>query len=134
MCWTQLDALPHAAVQVRSMPAIPAQPGAVPASVNRMSTLPPQLSVAVAEPVCAGSLASPHCSCASGGQVTTGAVVSTKRMCWTQLDTLLHASVAVQVRSMPATPVQPAAAAASVCAMVGAAPQLSVAVAEPVCA
>src|SRR6266496_1435161 len=53
-------------------------------------------------------------------------------MCWTQVATLWQASSAIQVRSMPALPVQLAAVGASLCVMVIGWPQLSVAVAEPV--
>src|SRR5579859_1884154 len=40
------------------------------------------------------------------GQLMSGAVVSAKLRCWTQLVALPHASVAVQVRSIPDWPVQ----------------------------
>src|SRR5439155_20099776 len=79
-----------------------------------------------------GSVASPHWSCWSAGQVIAGAVVSTKMMCWTQVAVLPQPSVAFQVRSIPASPVQPAGVAASVKSIVTGPGQLSVAVAEPV--
>ena len=66
----------------------------------------PQLSVAAAEPVLAGSVESPQARTLSGGQVMTGGVVSAKLMCWMQLAVLPQLSVAVQVRSIPAWPVQ----------------------------
>src|SRR2546426_7358488 len=91
-----------------------------------------QLSVAVAEPVLPGSVLSPHCRCLSGGQVMTGGVVSTKSMCWTQVAVLPHPSVAFQVRSIPATPAQPAGVPASVELISTTPPQLSLAVADPV--
>src|SRR5207249_2088209 len=74
-----------------------------------------------------------HWSVAVAGQVMTGAVVSTKMMCWMQVLELPQASVAFHVRSM-FRPVQPppAAAGVSVKLMVGAPPQLSVAVAVSV--
>src|ERR1051325_4476277 len=53
MCWTQVASLPQPSVafQVRSMPALLVQLGAVAASVWVMAGVPPQLSVAVAVPV-----------------------------------------------------------------------------------
>src|SRR3989449_5160985 len=89
------------------------------------------MSVAVAEPVLLGAVDSPHCRCLSAGQAITGAVVSTKSMCWTQVEKLPHASVAFQVRSIPALLLQLAGVGASVKPMVGGPPQLSVAVAGP---
>src|SRR5262245_3812658 len=68
----------------------------------------------------------------SGSAEITGAVVSTKVMCCTQVATFPHASVAFQVRSRPALVVQLAAVAASVKVMTGVTLQLSVAVALPV--
>src|SRR6266540_3623053 len=135
-CWTQVSRLPQASVafQVRSMPARPAQPATGGASVKVIVTIPAQLSVAVAEPVWAGSIGSPQLSCWSAGQVTAGGVVSTKVRCWTQEARLPQASVAFQVRSMPGRPAQPASAGASVKLIVITPAQLSVAVAEPVCA
>src|SRR6266542_3999534 len=134
-CWTQVARLPQASVafQVRSMPARPAQPATGGASVKVIVTIPAQLSVAVAEPVWAGSIGSPQLSCCSAGQVMAGGVVSTKVRCWTQVSRLPQASVAFQVRSMPGTPAQPAGVAASVKVILTVPPQLSVAVAEPVC-
>src|SRR5437762_8301400 len=134
MCWTQVAVLPHASVafQVRSIPGTPAQPAGVPASVELIHTTPPQLSLAVAEPVLLGAVESPHCSCLSGGQLMTGGVVSTKSMCWTQVAVLPHPSVALQVRLIPGTPAQPAGVPESVELICTAPPQLSVAVAEPV--
>src|SRR5207247_10918544 len=103
----------------------------VAASVWVMAGVPPQLSVAVAVPVFAGAVESPQASALSAGQVITGGVVSAKVMCWTQVLMLPQASVAFQVRSMPALPVQLAGVAASVNVMAGVPPQLSVAVAVP---
>src|SRR5206468_1013869 len=87
MCCTQVLVLSQAsaAFQVRSMPALPVQLAGVAASLNVMAGVPPQLSVAVAEPVFAGAVESPHCNCLSGGQAITGAVVSAKVMCCTQV-------------------------------------------------
>src|SRR5258706_14593 len=55
-------------------------------------------------------------------------------MVWTQVASLLEASVAFQVRWMPAWPVQLAASGASLWLITGALSQLSVAVALPVLA
>ena len=61
-----------------------------------------------------------------------GGVVSTKMMCWRQVAVLPQPSVAVQVRSIPGTPVQLAAVALSANVIATGAGQLSPAVAEPV--
>src|SRR6266536_6133065 len=114
------------------MPALPVQLAAVGASLCVIVTGWPQLSVAVAKPVLLGSVESPHARTLSNGQVITGGVVSAKVMCWTQVATLWQASSAIQVRSMPALPVQLAAVGASLCVIVTAWPQLSVALAKPV--
>src|SRR5205809_7824097 len=115
MCWTQVAVLPHpsVALHVRSIPGTPVQPAAVAPSANVIATGAAQLSVAVAEPVLDGSVEAPHWSWRSGGQLIVGAVVSTNVMCWMQVAVLPHPSVAVQVRSIPGTPVQLAAVAAS---------------------
>src|SRR6266568_596720 len=97
------------------MPALPVQFAAVGASLCVMVTGRPQLSVAVAEPVLLGSVASPHARSLSTGQVITGGVVSVKVMCWTHVATLWQESSAFHVRSMPALPVQFAAVGASLC-------------------
>src|SRR6266542_2396965 len=75
-CWTQVARLPQASVafQVRSIPGTPAQAIAVIASGKVIVTGPPQLSVAVAEPVCAGSVGSRQLSCWSAGQVMAAGV------------------------------------------------------------
>src|SRR5881409_2438159 len=134
MCCTQVLMLPQAswAFQVRAMPALPVQLAGVAASVKVMVTGWPQLSVALALPVLAGAVQSPQARTLSAGQVMTGATVSAKVMCCTQLLLLPQASSAFQVRSMPALPVQLAGVAASVKVIVGLPPQLSVAVALPV--
>src|SRR6266542_795016 len=134
MCWTQPATLPQASVafQERSMPGRPAQPAGVAVSVKLTATVPPQLSVAVAEPVWAGSVGSPQLSCRSVGQVMAGGMVSTKERRRTQVARLPQASVAFQVRSRPGRPAQPAGVAASVKVIVTIPAQLSVAVAEPV--
>src|SRR5216117_2485653 len=108
MCCTQVLMLPQASVafQVRSMPGWLVQLAGVPESVKVMVTVWPQLSVAVSLPVLAGAVESPQASTLSAGQVMTGGVVSAKVMCCTQLALFWQASVAVQVRSMPAWPVQ----------------------------
>src|SRR5207247_943546 len=93
-----------------------------------------QLSVAVTAAVLHGPGAGwPHSTTASAGTPwSSGTVVSTKVMCCTQVSKLPQPSVAFQVRSMPALPVQLAAAGASVWVMVTWWSQLSVAVAVPV--
>src|SRR5437773_1216529 len=134
MCWTELVTLPQAsvAVQVRAIPGTPTQPGGVAVSVKLIATVPPQLSVAVAEPVWVGSVGSPQLSCWSAGQTRVESVASTTVICWTQVTMLPHASVPFQVRSIPGTPAQPAGVAESVKLIVTVPPQLSVAMAEPV--
>src|SRR2546428_1690857 len=72
--------------------------------------LPPQLSVALAVPLLATLVDSLRCGCASAGQLIAGPVASTELMCWVQLAELLQLSVAVQMRSTPAWPVQVAVA------------------------
>src|ERR1051325_6476839 len=106
------------AFQVRSMPGLPVQFAAVGASECVMVTGRPQLSVAEAEPVLLGSEESPHARILFAGQVITGAVVSAKTRCWTQVAMLPHPSVAFHVRSMPGLPVQLAGVGASVWVMV----------------
>src|SRR5438477_6485927 len=97
-----------------------------------MVTAPPQLSVAVAVPVLLGAVQSPHATTLPYTPLFRSGVSSAKVICWTQALYLPQASVAFQVRSIPALPVQLAAVAASVYAMVTAPPKLSVAVAVPV--
>src|SRR5438093_11982590 len=97
-----------------------------------MTGVPPQLSVAVALPVSAGSVESPQASTLSAGQVITGGVLSAKLMCCTQVLMLPQASVAFQVRSMPAFGRASGREAASVWVMAGAPAELAVAVAVPV--
>src|SRR5881394_1682540 len=114
------------------MPALPVQLAAVAASLKLIATGCPQLSVAVATPVLLVPVESPQARILSAGQVITGLVVSSKVMCWTQLALFWQASTAVQVRSMPALPVQLAAVGASLKLIAMGCPQLSVAVATPV--
>src|SRR3989442_8645354 len=91
-----------------------------------MVTVRPQLSAsAVAVPELPGAVESPQASTLSAGQWTVGAVLSAKLMCCTQLLVLRQASDAYQVRSIPCLPVQLAAVAASLEAMVTVPPQLS---------
>src|ERR1051326_675107 len=96
MCCTQVEELPHSSVafQVRSIPAWPVQLAGVAASVNVIVGDPPQLSVAVAVPVFAGAVESPHCNCLSGGQVITGEVVSLTVIVWVQVVVLPAGSLA----------------------------------------
>ena len=69
----------------------------------------------------------------SGGQLMRGAVLSTKMMCWVQIADWPPLLVAVQMRLMPARPVQFAGVATSVKVRVTLPPpQASLAVARPV--
>src|SRR5687768_2175261 len=100
MVWTQELLLPaqSVAVQVRVITEVLGQaPGAV-LSVKVITGAGSQLSVAVALPVTLGSLGVLHWTVASGGQLITGAVVSTTLMVCTQELLLPAQSVAVQVR------------------------------------
>ena len=90
------------------------------------------MSVAVALPVMGGSLGVLHWTVASGGQVITGAVVSTTVMAWTHELLLPAQSVAVQVRVITMVLRQVPGAVLSVKVTIGAGSQLSVAVALPV--
>src|SRR5438477_13195666 len=84
------------------------------ASVKVMVADPPQLSVAVAEPVLAGAVESPHCNCLSEiGRATCRERVS-KLVCGAQVELLPQSSVAFHVRPMPALPVQSAGVGPSV--------------------
>jgi hypothetical protein len=76
---------------------------------------PPQLSLAVTVKETGAQVAGAQTLpvTVAEGQVIVGGVVSAKVMCCTQLSVLVHSSVAVHVRSMPALPVQFAAVAAS---------------------
>src|SRR6266478_9231191 len=89
-----------------------------------------QLSVAVATPVLLVAVESPQANCLSGGQVITGGVPSTKVMVWKQSDELPQWSIAFQVRTTLAMPVQLVWTGASVNVMVTVL-QASVAVAVP---
>jgi hypothetical protein len=95
MCWTHEEWFPHAsvAVHVRLIP-VPAQLVVPGASAKVTSTVPAQLSVAVAVPVFAGAVDAPHGSWASPGQVIEGGVVSLTVIVWVQLAWLPHASTA----------------------------------------
>src|SRR5437867_13280645 len=91
-----------------------------------MVATPAQLSpLLVASPVWLGSLGSPQASCRSAGQVICGGVVSTKLIICSQVELLLHESVAFQVRLMPGWPVQLAGSGASLKVIVTGPPQLS---------
>src|SRR5947208_14655555 len=128
--------LPQASVafQVRSLPAWPVQLATVPASVEVIAVSPPEALPILAVPVLAGAVEAPQASTLSAGQVITGSVVSAKVMCCTQLAKLPQASVAFQVRSIPAWPVQLAAVPASVNVMAEVDPKCAVEVAVPVLA
>src|SRR5438132_82916 len=106
--------------------------GVVAASVRVIATPQSQLSVAVALPVLIGALDLLHWKGLSAGQMMTGGVVSTKVMCCTHVLMFPQLSVAFQVRSIPALPVQLTGVAVSVKVIITIPPQLSVAVAVPV--
>jgi hypothetical protein len=93
-----------------------------------------QLSVAVAVPVAAGSVLSVHVIVTLDGQVSAGVVLSSTVISCTQVDVFPQSSVAVQVRSIALSWVQPPGVVISVNVMPGVASQLSVAVAVPVVA
>src|SRR5438132_13040059 len=119
MCWVQLAELLQVsvAVQKRSTPAWPVQL-AVAVSLCVIVGLPPQLSVALAVPLLATLVDWPHCSCVSAGQLIAGARSEARRVGKEQLAGLLQLSVAVQMRSTTAWPVQ-LAVAVSLCVIVG---------------
>jgi len=104
MFCTQVAVLLQASVasQVRFTPAWPVQLAAIGASLKVITGVPPQLSVAVADPVFAGAVDAPQANCLSAGQVITGAVLSINVMFCTQVAVLLQASVACHVRFTPA--------------------------------
>src|SRR5439155_1403714 len=83
-------------------------------------------------PVAVGSVEVLHWTVASGGQLITGAVVSTTLIVWLQELLLPAQSVAVQVRVMTLVLGQLPATVLSLCVITGAGSQLSVAVALPV--
>src|SRR5207249_1956670 len=93
---------PHASVAVQLTVVVPTGDAAAGCVVPCAARL---LAQSVAAPVLHGSVEGPHCNGVSGGQAITGAVVSTKSMCWTQVEKFPHPSVAFQVRSTPALPV-----------------------------
>src|SRR5438876_11244478 len=111
MCWVQLAELLQlsVAVQMRSTPASPVQLS-VAVSLEVIVGAPPQLSVALAVPLLAILVDWPHCSCASAGQLITGAVTRSEERRGGKVGGLLQLSVAVQKRSTPAWPVQLAVA------------------------
>ena len=98
---SQAAELPSAslAVHVRVITEVVPQPGTDVSLCVRLVT--PTLSVAVALPVAAGSVESPHSTVVSPGQLITGGSLSPIAMFCGQLALLPHASVAVQVRRMP---------------------------------
>src|SRR5436190_10540699 len=89
-----------------------------------------QLSVAVATPVLLVPVDSPQANCLSGGQMSSGAVPSTKVMVWKQRVELPQWSSAFQVRTTLGMPVQLVWTGASV-KVTEAVLQRSVAVAVP---
>jgi hypothetical protein len=70
------------------------------ASVHVMVTSGSQLSIAVANPVLAGSVGWSHWTVAFGGQTIAGGVVSHTLMSWTHVAALPQSSVAVHVRKI----------------------------------
>src|SRR5262245_28449253 len=98
------------------------------------ATSPPQLSEAATLSASGAGTRLAHCTVSGAGQVSEGAIVSTKVMCWTQVMVLPQLSVARQVRSMPSRPVQLGGVEESVKVIAGVPPQSSVAVAGPVLA
>src|SRR5262245_10361376 len=83
-------------------------------------------------PVLFVSVESPQTRNLFVGQVMTGALVSKMMMCWRQVFSRPQASRAVQVRSIPARPVQLGGVGASVYVMVTGWLKLPVVVAVPV--
>src|SRR5438128_5569922 len=132
--WMQELLLPaqSVAVQVRMMTLVLGQTPGTLLSLWVTTGAGSQLSVAVALPVAIGSLEVLHWTVASGGQVITGAVVSTTLMVCTQELLLPAQSVAVQVRVMTLVLRDALPILLSVCVITGAGSQLSVAVALPV--
>src|SRR5206468_3021616 len=115
---TGVAGLPHASstVQVRVWERV--QPDSVTLPSDAFGVTSPQLSVAAAVPsaasICAAVGLQP--SAPSAGvpvAVITGGSWSLNVMCCTQLTEWLQASIAIQVRSIPACPVQLAATVAS---------------------
>src|SRR5437667_12219213 len=77
-------------------------------SLQQIAGEPPQLSLAVTVKETGAHVAGAQTlpvRVAEGQAVNVGRVASAKVMCCTKLSFLLHESVAVQVRSMPALPV-----------------------------
>lgn len=108
------------------------QPPAIVTSLN-VTVGVEQLSVAVAEPVVAGSVLTVHWMVTFAGHEMTGGVLSSTNMIWTHVDELLHASVAVHVLVIVLSWGQPPAIVTSENVTAGI-EQLSVAVAVPVLA
>jgi hypothetical protein len=131
---TQLDELPQlsVAVHVRLITRLPAQLPFATASMCVMLATPLQSSVAVALPVCPGSVGAEQSTITFAGHVITGACVSLTWIICTQLDELPQVSVDDHVRVMTNAPGQCPAAIESLNVGVDAVPQPSVALAEPV--
>src|SRR5438132_8380068 len=107
ICCTHVEKLLHSsvAVQVPKIVLVPPQPG-VTASSEVMVTVP-QVSEPVAMPVLAGVVSAGHSRTLSPGQAMLGLVVSTTSIFCTQVEKLLHSSVAFQVRRIVLVPPQP---------------------------
>lgn len=132
----QVLTLPQSSValHVRVIVLSCGQSPATVASVKSTTGTASQLSVAVAEPVLAGRVLAVHCIVILAGQVMAGAVLSSITMDCAHVLELPQASVALQVRVITNSCGHPPPAVTSVKFTVGAASQLSVAVAEPVLA
>src|SRR5206468_10645828 len=102
---------PHAATAVHVTVALRTGNVLPEGGVHETFTGPLQLSVACESNVTTG-WSQP--TAMFPGHVMTGGVVSTKVMCWMQVEVLPQPSVAFQVRSIPAIPTPPAGVRASV--------------------
>jgi hypothetical protein len=103
-------------------------------SVKPISSMPSQLSVAVAEPVAAGNVFAVQAMVTFAGQVITGGVSSWTSMSWRQVLELPQSSVDVHVLVIVCSTGQTPSRTVSLKVTVGLASQLSVAVALPVTA
>jgi hypothetical protein len=130
--WLHEFTFPHASVafQLRIMVRSCGQsPGRI-ASVKVIARVE-QLSVAVADPVVAGSVLAVHWMVTLTGHIIEGAVLSSTVMTWRQVLKLLHASVAFHVRFIILSCGHAPATVTSV-KVIANVEQLSVAVDEPV--
>jgi hypothetical protein len=134
--WLHVDELPQLSV-ARQVRVIVYSCGHVPATVRSMKVTagaPAQSSVAVAVPnagLTVGSVLAVHWIVTFAGQAMAGGVLSSMNINCTQLVEFPQSSVAVQVRVMADSLLQPPGEEASEKLIVSVASQLSVAVAEP---